>query len=336
MGPRAAPATLPRIPDRSLSRIGWRAPDPGDVPHLAVNVLSNELSHSYSVCGLNLSSEFECPELYLASGHPDIRFLSGQAGSDTSNFEIEGQGQFSNLSFFFAVEGVARYRVFRGEEIAVEPFPRADPFAVRLFLLSTGLGALLQQRRVPVLHGSAIVTQRGAVVFAGRSGAGKSTLAAAFHRRGYSVLTDELSALRMAGEISILPGPSSLMVWRDVLKKLAIDPATLVPVRPELQKYFLPLGGAYKGQPAPLMKIYIIETSNGDTCSLQPIRGFEKFKALAANLYRPGLALTMGLEGEFSSQVSQLASQTEVIRVIRPRHYFRLDELTDLLERDLA
>jgi hypothetical protein len=180
------------------------------------------------------------------------------------------------------------------------------------------------------------VTQHGAVVFAGRSGAGKSTLAASFHRRGFSVLTDELSALRMAGEISILPGPSSLMVWRDVLKKLAIDPATLVPVRPELQKYFLPLGGAYNSQPAPLRKIYIIETSNEDTCSLQPVRGFEKFKVLASNLYRPGLTLSMGLEGEFSSQVSQLASQTEVIRVIRPRHYFRLDELTDLLERDLA
>jgi hypothetical protein len=54
------------------------------------------------------------------------------------------------------------------------------------------------------------------------------------------------------------------------------------------------------------------------------------------NLYRPGLALNMGIEGEFVSQVAELSARVEVSRVIRPRHRCDIGELADAVERDLA
>jgi hypothetical protein len=44
----------------------------------------------------------------------------------------------------------------------------------------------------------------------------------------------------------------------------------------------------------------------------------------------------MGLEGEFAPQIAELAGRTEIARLIRPRHPFCLEELTDLLEQDFA
>jgi hypothetical protein len=240
------------------------------------------------------------------------------------------------LSFSFSFDGVARYCVFRGEEILVDPLPQADESSVRLFLLSTGMGALLHQRNIPLIHGSAIGTSKGAVIFAGPSGSGKSTLAAAFFKRGCKVLADEISAIRMSESVSVLPGQSSLMLWKDVLAKLSIDSSSLIPVRPHLEKYLFPLAASYQSLPLPLRKIYLLETSNGTNCSLVPLRGTEKLGALTSNLYRPRIILDMGLEGPAYSQIVELAARIEVVRLIRPICRFRVEELVDFLGRDLG
>ena len=97
-----------------------------------------------------------------------------------------GQGvlyQSAPRQFLLKISRVARYLVSDGNEIIVDPEPDADLSAIRLFLFGSAFGALLHQRGILPLHGSAIVTSRGAVVFAGVSGSGKSALACAFHRQ---------------------------------------------------------------------------------------------------------------------------------------------------------
>ena len=42
---------------------------------------------------------------------------------------------------------------------------------MRLFVLSVGMGALLQQRMIPVFHASSVATAKGAVIFTGPTGA---------------------------------------------------------------------------------------------------------------------------------------------------------------------
>jgi hypothetical protein len=295
--------------------------------------LSIGAQFSYSAFGLSLLSDFECPELLGGPGFSDVTIKLGPCAPRGS--PEEAQFILSRSSCVFTVEGVARYRVSRGEEIVVEPSPDADWFAVRLFLFSTALGILLHQRLVPVLHGSSIVTPQGAVVFAGPSAAGKSTLAAGLLRRRYSVLTDEIAAISM-NPIAVLPGSPALMVWKDALQRLGLDTSKLTPVRRELQKFFLPLGSSYESHPVPLHRIYVLEASNRGDCSAVALRGLDKFKALAANLYRPRLAGEMGLGGAIYRKIAELAAQTEVVQLTRPIHPYRLDELMDAVERDLV
>lgn len=54
------------------------------------------------------------------------------------------------------VDGVARCLVQDGKEIIVEGAPESDDDSLRLFLLGSTLGALLQQRGMLTLHSSAI------------------------------------------------------------------------------------------------------------------------------------------------------------------------------------
>jgi hypothetical protein len=112
--------------------------------------------------------------------------------------------------------------------------------------------------------------------------------------------------------------------------------SSLIPVRPALQKYFLPLGTSYEPHPVALRKIYILETSNRTECSVVPLRGIDKFKALASVVYRPRLVADLGLEAELYPQIAELAGKTEVAHLIRPMRPFRLDPLIDLVDRDLA
>ena len=67
-----------------------------------------------------------------------------------------------------------------GNRISFSPAAGAEETAVRLYLLGTCMGALLFQRKLLPLHGSAVVINGKAYAFVGDSGAGKSTLAAAF------------------------------------------------------------------------------------------------------------------------------------------------------------
>jgi hypothetical protein len=87
--------------------------------------------------------------------------------------------QISPDRFLLGLGKIARYLVSEGREIVIERVPGGSDDAVRVFLFGSVFGALLHQRGVLPLHGSAVMPSRGATIFAGPSGSGKSMLAAA-------------------------------------------------------------------------------------------------------------------------------------------------------------
>jgi hypothetical protein len=286
---------------------------------------------SYSAFGLNLVSDLQFPELNPAFPGDGVRIRLAPSldSSQLSSVSCDGNGTT------FDLEGIARYSVSGGREILVSPYAGADPAAIRLFLLSTAMGAMLQQRRTVALHASAVATSHGAVVCAGPSGSGKSTLAACLFQRGFPVLTDEIAALQFQGETFVLPGSAALMLWKDALAKLGMGSVDLRPVRIELQKYFLPVDSLYQSQPVRLRKIYLLEAGPAEQLSLLPLRGWEKFQALASILYRPRLIEDPGIESDLAIVLAKVASQIDIARLYRPRLRFCPKEIADLIERDL-
>ena len=71
------------------------------------------------------------------------------------------------------------------------------------------------------LHAAAVERDGRAVLLAGPSRAGKTTLAAAAAARGWRLLAEDMSCIRLAASPSVLPGPALLRLRPDVAGELA-------------------------------------------------------------------------------------------------------------------
>lgn len=92
--------------------------------------------------------------------------------------------------------GSARYVIQEdGSRIEIL-YTETAPFSeVVHYLSSVALGAALRLKGIFCLHASAVTVDDFAILFAGPSGAGKSTLCAAFHKRGFFSISEDLTVL---------------------------------------------------------------------------------------------------------------------------------------------
>ena len=113
---------------------------------------------------------------------------------------------------------VAIFAVQDGKRISVSPLKEFDEDTAGIIILGTCMGAILMQRKVLPLHGSAIAINGKAYAIVGDSGAGKSTLALAFLNRGFRLLTDDVIAVSLKDHIPyVTPSYPQQKLWRDSL-----------------------------------------------------------------------------------------------------------------------
>ncbi|MBU1879961.1 MAG: hypothetical protein KJ734_13530, partial [Chloroflexi bacterium] len=202
------------------------------------------------------------------------------------------------------------------------------------------LGALLHQRGVLALHAAAIQTERGAVLFAGPSGNGKSTLLGAFVLRGCRMLSDDVTGLVLdeAQRPIILPGYPQIKVWADTAERLGQPTAGLRRVRPQLEKFALPVQASFASAPAPLHAIYILGTHNegGVDIRLKSLEGSARFAAIRHSTYRQRFLDGLGLRPAHFRLAAAAAHTTRMVRVTRPPSPFVLEELVGCIEEDMG
>jgi hypothetical protein len=297
------------------------------------------LSYYYFAFGLKIKTEIELPPLVaLDSSVPDLVIRLGSVPHELDNaLERGAYYEISSNSFLLKIEQVARYLVSNGNEIIVEPLPAADEKDVRLYLLGSSMGALLLQRGVWPLHGSAVANENEAALFVGDSGSGKSTLAGAFHKRGFHVLSDDVCALT-AGEdgiIQVWPALPRIRLWSDSVVKLGGEPEQLTRAQTEIDKYEMGLK-QFGHDPMPIKAVYALYTSDDlEAVDLIRLKGFDKIQELTTNTYRLHILTGMRLTSQHFQQAQALARQARVVRITRPRQLFLIEDLVDIIERDL-
>jgi hypothetical protein len=301
---------------------------------------SELIVHCYRAFGLTIASEFVCPELILSRGTPEVTIRYGDVPAILDDATAGGVlYQITPDRFLLDLKPIAgiRYLVQHGSEMIVECSLAAPPI-IRLFLFGSCMGALLYQRGALPLHGSAIQTPRGAVVFAGLSGSGKSTIAAGFHARGFAVLADDISVITLdeTGTPAVFPGPQRLNLWPDILQKLGKDQQSTRRIRPVMEKYDVSLGVDFAEKSLPLHAVYILQPNNVYTVHLEPVRGVERLRMLHANWYRHRYSKQMGKVELLVRQSAAIASQVKICRILRPDGPVLLDELLEHVEKDFA
>jgi hypothetical protein len=174
------------------------------------------------------------------------------------------------------------------------------------------------------------------VIFLGHSGAGKSTLLNEFLRRGYLMLAEDLAAVHLdaTGTAWVEPGVQITKLWADSAAVLEQTTEGLARVRPQLEKYVVPIGHALATEAAPVAAIYVLSLHNQDHVTLVEQRDARKFNALLDHTWQKLVVKRMDLHRAHFQQVTAVASQTRITRVQRPDQGFHLTEMADLIEAD--
>lgn len=288
---------------------------------------------TFSVFGCSISSDWDLPPLEpTAIDRADVFIQQGSVSASglDSPIAIRPNSQIGHNMLWFEVPGMARFLVMNGQHVRFEPFPGADIQGINLYLLGTCMGVLLHQRGLLVLHASAIQVGGGCVLVAGHSGIGKSTLAAAVQQRGYSVISDDISAINPMGYV--LPGYPQIKLWQDSANLLGIDTKDLKRIRTALRKYGLPIKQGFCSKQQPIKAVYTMTTDHLAEYRFLPRTGFAKFEALSAYTYRGGVLEGMGLHSTHLDLCGRLAQQASVYELIRPMYGITPDRLADHIE----
>lgn len=297
------------------------------------------MRYQYYAFGLNIESEIECPPLMAGNkGAPDLVVQQGSVPQELERAQVrKATYQISTERFLLDIERVARYLVSGGCEIIVDPYPAAAANDIRLFLLGSAMGALLYQRGVWPLHGSAVSGRRGACLFVGPTGSGKSTLAGALHQRGFQVLSDDVCAITTGndGICQVWPAYPRISLWADSVVELGGEPSQLTRTHSAEEKYNIPLERFGRG-PVAVAAVYVLQTSDQEDMRLMSLKGFDKVRELTTNTYRLHFLTGMQLAPMHFRQAQALAQQARVVRITRPQQPFLLDELAAVIERDLT
>jgi hypothetical protein len=194
--------------------------------------------------------------------------------------------QVTEDDFYLNVAEVGSYRVQNGNSVQVYPHEKADLASVKLFLNGSVLGALLHQRALLPFHGSCFELDGKGILLCGESGAGKSSVTAAFCQDGAQFINDDITPVEItAAATTIIPIKTRIKLWDDSLEKLKIKNTRFDKIRPDVEKFYLPVEKNYKKQQT-LNQIFILGIHIKEYFEAIELEGMEKFTALRNQIYR--------------------------------------------------
>jgi len=289
----------------------------------------------YKTYGLIFSSELLIPELDVSEGLSDVEIKIGKIPESLSN-PVEKRKFFQSApnEFLLKLEKIAGFYVKNGNSIIIEPYTDINSQDIRLFLLGSVFGALLQQRGLLVIHGSSVIINGKGVIFTGISGVGKSTLAAAFYKKGYKILTDDVCAIKFEDNNVpyIVPGFPSLKLWKDSADKLGRNTKGLETVKKDIEKYRTGIEDFHEKEPVELSEMYILNTHEFENIKINQIKDMAKLEAVLRNTYRYKYLNGQGMKPLHFKQCAFVAGKIKIYNVHRPKNLFLIDELVCAIE----
>ena len=290
--------------------------------------------YNYFAYGLNIESHIPLPELIARkNGKPDVTINYGKVPESlpfSSDYGIVWQSAPGKL--LLTVNEIARYLIVENKHLTIEPLPDATEDDVRIFMLGSVMGALLHARQILVLHASVIRTERGAVLFMGTSCAGKSTILANCLKRGYAMLTDDKAAIVVGedGVARVIPSFPYSRLSAESAEQLNF-PLKKEWFKSNLGKYVYPVEN-FCNEPLNVHAAFSINPFNGSEISFETLPNLDRFHTLNRHTYRRRFIHQDIQRKKHFETLGALASQTKVIKVLRPDDPALINELTNRLE----
>ena len=242
--------------------------------------------YKYKAFGCLIDSEIpiaQLPNVHCAEADITIQ------RADLSSLALE----FDMVRLFpgeiqFCYEKIGAFRITGGSLIEVDPDPACGEAHLGVFLMGSCMGAILHQRGFLPLHGSCVTDGHRSILITGDSGAGKSTLAAEFLKRGWSLLTDDVSAVYDVETVPMVRSSyPSQKLWQDALEHYD-RPETSVHslyFNENREKFGVDVSSFFFDGCAPLSLVVRLIPADA-SCSVSAIEGIAKADQLLRNTYR--------------------------------------------------
>lgn len=233
----------------------------------------------------------------------------------------------------FEIQDLAIFAIADGKTISISPAPDADEDRIRLYLLGSCMGALLMQRKVLPLHGSAVVINNKAYAFIGESGHGKSTLASYFLQQGYQLLTDDVIAVTLDSDNTpyVTPAYPQQKLWQESLTAFGMESNQLRPVFDRETKYAVPVRSQFATEPLPLAGVFELVKTECEQTELRPIHSLERLHLLHIHTYRKMFLAESGLTQWHFQTTAQISNKIAMFQLRRPLHEFTVQQLSSMV-----
>jgi hypothetical protein len=239
-------------------------------------MILTKTSH-YQIYGITLSSNQPLPILIPASTPTmtdvEVNLTEGDL-SDLDKRELEYPSSWYRRQKADGVYYCLSLRD-RKQNLEVEIAPNGQkiwitwidlPLAeVTALLIGCIMGTALRLQGKLCLHSSVVAVDNRAIAIIGTKGAGKSTTAAAFAKRGYPILADDIAVLTdCGGAFLVQPGYPRLRLWKSAVNALYGSSEGLARVFSQTDKHFVELNQdnasawCFHSQPLPLAAIYVL------------------------------------------------------------------------------
>ena len=301
-------------------------------------MIRTEKSFAYIGFGMDIVSEIRLPELTrvgLLSESPDVRIEINDLTKDWYKFDSETRKKFvvEKGKVMFEVPNTAIFLITEGQKIVVSPMIEAEEDKIRLYILGTCMGAILIQKRILPLHGSALAINGKAYAFIGDSGAGKSTLAAALVKKGYELMSDDVIPVSLSKENIpfVMPTYPQQKLWQESLNYFGMDTNQFRSLFERETKFTVPVNANFYSKPLPLAGVFELVISNDKDLVLEKIEGLERFRTLYNHTFRNFLISRLGMENWHFLESARILNQINVYKLQRTHQGFTVNHLVELI-----
>ncbi|MEK3725236.1 aldolase [Paenibacillus sp. FSL H8-0034] len=291
----------------------------------------------YRAFGLSMISEIMLPELPLIHiqdnqidvviKRADLTPLWNQLAKPNETYVVREN------SFMFRVPDTAIFCIQDGAEITVSAAYGADEAKIRLYLLGTCIGALLMQKRILPLHGSAIVIDGKAYALVGDSGAGKSTLASVFVSRGHQLISDDLIAVNFSHDRIpvVMPAYPQQKLWQESLTEFGMEASQFPSIFDRETKYLVPVPGPFITEPLPLAGVIELGKEEGEQVMMKSVQGLERLHTLYRQTFRSFLLAKFDLLEWHFGMTAAISNQIDFYQIHRPHSGFTAPQMASLI-----
>ncbi|MFJ5621672.1 HPr kinase/phosphorylase [Peribacillus loiseleuriae] len=290
----------------------------------------------YKAFGLTVSSEIPLPELqyiHIDEGETDIIIEKVELYSLWSELNSDEDFVIKKDWIMFRVTDTAIFFIQDGNRIFISPFEGAQEDEIRLYILGTCMGAVLLQRKILPLHGSAIAIEGKAYAIVGDSGAGKSTLASALLRRGYQLLSDDVIPITLTNENIPIVTPSypQQKLWLESLNQFGLESNNYQPLIVREDKFAVPVQSQFSVESLPLVGIFELVKGDFEEIEVHSIESLHRFYKMYYHTYRNFFLHNSGLMEWHFNTTAKMINKIDFYQLRRPTTRFTAHDLTDLV-----